>query len=50
VRAVDGHPVTDGIGLIVAIRTHQPGDRVTFRVNHAGKDRNVVITLAGQVG
>lgn len=50
VRAVDGQRVTDGIGLIVAIRTHQPGDRVTFTVNHAGKDRDVVITLAGQVG
>jgi putative serine protease PepD len=50
VTAVDGHRVTDGIGLIVAIRTHQPGDRVVFRVNHAGKDRDVTITLAGQVG
>jgi putative serine protease PepD len=50
VTAVDGQRVTDGIGLIVAIRTHQPGDKVTFTVNHAGKDRKVVITLAGQVG
>jgi putative serine protease PepD len=50
VTAVDGQRVTDGIGLIVAIRTHQPGEKVTFTVNHAGKDRDVEITLAGQVG
>jgi len=50
VKAVDGHRVTNGIGLIVAIRTHQPGEAVTFTVNHAGKDRDVRITLAGQVG
>jgi putative serine protease PepD len=50
VTAVDGQRVTDGIGLIVAIRTHQPGEQVTFTVNHAGKDREVEITLAGQVG
>jgi putative serine protease PepD len=50
VKAVDGQRVTDGIGLIVAIRTHQPGETVTFTVNHAGKNRQVKITLAGQVG
>jgi putative serine protease PepD len=50
VTAVEGQRVTDGIGLIVAIRTHQPGETVTFTVNHAGKDGEVQITLAGQVG
>ncbi len=50
VTAVDGHRVSDGIGLIVAIRTHVPGETVTFRVSHAGKDRDVKITLAGEVG
>ncbi|MFI2707919.1 S1C family serine protease, partial [Nocardioides sp. CER28] len=50
VTSVDGQRVTDGIGLIVAIRTHQPGEKVTFTVNHAGKDHQVRITLGGQVG
>jgi putative serine protease PepD len=50
IKAVDGQRVTDGIGLIVAIRTHQPGEAVTFTVNHAGQEREVEITLAGQVG
>ena len=50
ITAVDGQRVTDGIGLIVAIRTHQPGEKVTFTVNHAGKDRQVSIILAGEVG
>jgi putative serine protease PepD len=50
VTAVDGQRVTDGIGLIVAIRTHQPGEKVTFTVNHAGKDHEVRITLGGEVG
>ncbi|MFT4287364.1 S1C family serine protease [Nocardioides sp.] len=50
VKAVNGARVTNGIGLIVAIRSYQPGETVTFTVNHAGKDKDVSITLAGQVG
>ena len=50
IKAVDGQRVTDGIGLIVAIRTHQPGETVTFTVSHAGKEKDVQITLGGQVG
>jgi putative serine protease PepD len=50
VKAVDGQRVTDGIGLIVAIRTHQPGETVRFTVSHAGKEKDVDITLGGQVG
>ncbi|GAA1971735.1 hypothetical protein GCM10009798_35880 [Nocardioides panacihumi] len=50
IKAVDGQRVSDGIGLIVAIRTHQPGEKITFTVNHAGKDRQVEVTLAGEVG
>ena len=30
VTTVDGKPVTDGISLIVAIRSHQPGETVTL--------------------
>jgi putative serine protease PepD len=50
ITAVDGQRVTDGIGLIVAIRTHQPGEQVTFDVNHAGRDAHVEVTLGGKVG
>ena len=50
VTAVDGKPVTDGIALIVAIRTHQPGDTIEFTVVRGGEERAVKITLDGEVG
>ena len=50
ITEVDGTRVTDGIGLIVAIRTHQPGETVTFTVRRDGKDRAVSLTLDGEVG
>jgi putative serine protease PepD len=50
VTRVDGDPVTDGIALIVAIRTHQPGDTIEFTVSRDGKERTVEITLDGEVG
>jgi putative serine protease PepD len=42
--------VTDGIALIVKIRTHQPGDRVDFTVERDGEQRQVSLTLDGEVG
>ncbi|HEY0889694.1 MAG TPA: trypsin-like peptidase domain-containing protein [Nocardioides sp.] len=48
--AVDQMRVTDGIGLIVAIRTHQPGETVTFTVRRGDGEREVELTLGGQVG
>jgi putative serine protease PepD len=50
VTKVDGKPVTDGIGLIVAIRTHQPGETVTLTVQRSGKERQVRIKLDSKVG
>ena len=50
VTAVDGKPVTDGIALIVAIRTHQPGDTIEFTVQRGGSERAFEITLDGEVG
>jgi putative serine protease PepD len=50
VTGVDGKPVTDGIGLIVAIRSHQPGETVTLDVNRSGEDKSVKVTLDGKVG
>ncbi|UDY22827.1 S1C family serine protease [Nocardioides sp. Kera G14] len=47
VTAVDGQRITDGIGLIVAIRTHQPGETVEFTVNSAGRTKKVSVKLAG---
>jgi putative serine protease PepD len=50
ITAVDGERVTDGIALIVAIRTHQPGDTIEFTVVRGGDERNVQITLGAEVG
>ncbi len=50
VTEVDGKPVTDGIALIVAIRTHQPGETIEFTIQRDGTDRSVKITLDGEVG
>ncbi len=47
---VDGDRVTDGIALIVAIRTHQPGDTIQFTVVRDGKERKVDVVLDGEVG
>jgi putative serine protease PepD len=50
VVAVDGTSVDDGIGLIVAIRAHQPGDTVTLTVRRGGQQVQVRIRLAAKVG
>lgn len=50
VTRVDGEPVTDGIALIVAIRTHQPGETIEFTVRRDGEERTVEVTLDGEVG
>jgi putative serine protease PepD len=50
VTAVEGDRVTDGIALIVAIRTHQPGETIEFTVERGGEERTIQITLASEVG
>ena len=50
VVAVDGEPVTDGIALIVAIRSHQPGERVDFTIVREGAEQQVEIALGSQTG
>ena len=50
VTAVDGVRVTDGIALIVSIRTHQPGETVEFTVRRGGEERRISVQLRGQVG
>jgi putative serine protease PepD len=50
ITEIDGERVTDGIALIVAIRAHQPGDKVDFTVQRDGESRTVSLTLAAEVG
>lgn len=50
VVAVEGKRVTDGIELIVTIRTYQPGETLAFTVRRDGAERTVTITLDGEVG
>jgi putative serine protease PepD len=47
---VNGKPVTDGIGLIVAIRSHRPGETVTLTVSRNGRTKRIKVTLDGKVG
>ena len=50
VTSVDDKPVTDGISLIVAIRSHQPGETVDITVKRGARDRTVRVTLDAVVG
>ena len=50
VIAVDGARVTDGISLIVSIRTHQPGEQIEFTVDRDCQQRTVTVELDGEVG
>ena len=50
ITAVEGERVTDGIALIVAIRTHQPGETIEFTVVRDGDERTVEVTLGRTPG
>ncbi|WP_168929716.1 trypsin-like peptidase domain-containing protein [Nocardioides sp. GY 10127] len=50
VTHVDDVRVTDGISLIVAIRTHQPGDTITLTYRRDGVEDDADVVLDGQVG
>lgn len=50
VTGVDGTRITDGISLIVAIRSHQPGETVDVDVLRRGRTRQVQVTLDAKVG
>jgi putative serine protease PepD len=47
---VAGENVPDGIALIVAIRSHRPGDTVAFTVRRGGSEMRLRITLGSEVG
>ncbi len=50
VVAVDDVTVTDGIGLIVAIRSNQPGETITLRVDRDGREVSLQVELDAEVG
>ncbi|MFR9674328.1 S1C family serine protease [Streptomyces sp. TR06-5] len=50
VTAMDGVRVEGAEALIVRIRSHRPGDRVTFRVERGGDARRVRLVLASSDG
>ena len=50
VTSVNGKQITDGISLIVAIRSHQPGETVTLDLQRGGKGKQIKVTLDGKVG
>ena len=48
--AVDGDRVADGISLIVAIRTHRPGETIELTLVRDGEERTVEVRLDAKVG
>lgn len=50
VVAIDGQRVTDGIALIVSIRTHQPGESVELTVLRDGDEQTFDVELGSEVG
>jgi len=50
VTAIDGQKVTSAEGLIVAIRTHRPGEVIKLSLERDGKTVQVSVTLGEQTG
>lgn len=50
VTAIDGQPVTTAEELIVAIRTHRPGDTVTLTYRRGGSQGSADVTLGSREG
>jgi len=50
VTSLDGVTITNGVSLIVAIRTHQPGDTVEMVIERDGNEKTLQVTLSGQEG
>lgn len=50
ITSVGDQPVSDGIALIVAIRTHLPGEAVEMTVVRGGEEQVVEVELDGKVG
>ena len=50
ITALDGTKVADSAELIVAIRSHRPGETVTLTVKRSGKQRQIRVKLAATKG
>lgn len=50
VTSIDGQPVAQAEDLIVAVRNHRPGDRVTLRYDRDGDSHLIKLTLASKRG
>ena len=50
ITEVDGERVTDGIALIVSIRSHQPGETLEFTVQRGSRELTVSVQLGSEVG
>jgi putative serine protease PepD len=50
ITALNGNKVADSAELIVAIRTHRPGETVTLTVKRSGDERQIRVTLAATKG
>jgi putative serine protease PepD len=50
VTQIDGVRVTDGVSLIVAIRSHRPGEEVELELTRGEDAMTVSITLGSEVG
>jgi putative serine protease PepD len=50
IRKVDGKAVTGSIDLVVAIRTHVPGQKVTLTVQRKGRTFDVKVGLEAKTG
>jgi putative serine protease PepD len=48
--AVDGKPVQDGVSLIVAIRTHRPGETIDLTILRDDEEQTVPVQLDAKVG
>jgi putative serine protease PepD len=50
ITALNGGKVADSAELIVAIRSHRPGETVTLTVKRSGDERQIRVTLAATKG
>ncbi len=50
VTAIDDQPVTSAEELIVAVRTHRPGDRITLTYERGGQQSTAEVTLGSREG
>jgi putative serine protease PepD len=50
ITAIDGKEVADSADLIVAIRSHRPGETVTLTVKRSGHEHKIPVTLAATKG